>query len=85
MPWSSTRTSRSRPEAVRTQSLLRACAYACEGLERRLLLTAGVTFVNAPAYTETGGVSSAWRAAVGRFNNDAYPDLVVVVTPLGYP
>ena len=81
MPWSSTRTSRSRPEVVRKRALLRASTSVCEALETRCLLAAGLRFAPAPAYKETGGIASSWLPAVGRFNNDNYPDLFVAVTP----
>src|SRR4051812_14777626 len=85
MPWSSTRTTRSRPAGLRDHKLLHASRYACEALERRLQLTAGGTFADAAAYVESGGVPSNWNSAVGRFNNDSYPDIVVAVTGIGYP
>src|SRR5215212_3515737 len=81
MAWSCPRTARSRPEVVCNAALLRASTAACEALETRCLLAAGLRFAPAPAYTETGGIASSWFPAVGRFNNDSYPDLFVAVTP----
>src|SRR5688572_25769108 len=76
MPRSSTGTIRSRPTSV-----LRC---ACECVERRLLLTAGMTFINGPTYTDPTE-EYHYSPSVGRFNNDSFPDLIVGIHYVGHP